>query len=92
VRRPRLGVWTRTDRLEAALTRAALRRDCQRIAHVTGVDPEELLREAEALVGRARAAGAITWEQINAFAGAELGVDPAALQADVDQVATWGRL
>jgi len=91
VRRPRTGMWTRTDRLETSLTRAGLRRDCLRIAQVTGVDPEALIRDAELLVGRARAAGAITWDQINAFAAAELGVDPAALQADVDQVATWGR-
>lgn len=85
--RPRTGVWTRTERLEATLTRAELRRDCARIAHLTGVDPGALLREAEALVARARAAGAITWEQINAVAAVELGVDPAALQADVDAVA-----
>jgi len=88
--RPRLGVWTRTERLEATLTRAGLRRDCARIAHQTGVDPDAVLREAEALVSRARAAGAITWAQITAFAAAELGVDPGDLQADVDQVAALG--
>ncbi len=85
--RPRLGVWTRTGRLEATLTRAGLRRDCLRIARQTGIDPDALLREAEALVSRARAAGAITREQINAFAAAELGVNLADLQAERERVA-----
>ena len=85
--RPRLGVWPRTDRLKATLTRAGLRRDCLRIAHQTGVDPDALLRGAEELVNRARAAGAITWEQINAFAAAELGVNLADLQAERERFA-----
>jgi hypothetical protein len=60
--RSRVGLWTRTDCLEATLTRAGLRRDCARIAHLTGVDPDALLRDAEALMSRAQAAGAIAWE------------------------------
>ncbi len=80
-------VWTRTDRVEARLERAALRRDATRIALTTGVDPEALIREAEALVGRARAAGAVTWEQINAYVATELGIDPDELRAEAERVA-----
>jgi hypothetical protein len=80
-------VWVRTDRVEARLERAALRRDATRIARLTGVDPEALIREAEALVGRARAAGAVTWEQINAYVAAELGIDPEELRVEAERVA-----
>jgi len=54
VKRP-VNVWVRTDRVEARLERASLRQDATRIAQQMGVVPETLIREAEALVGRARA-------------------------------------
>jgi len=82
-----VNVWVRTDRVEARLERATLRRDATRISLATGVDPDTLIREAESLVGRARAAGAITREQINAYAAAELGIDPDELRAETARVA-----
>ncbi len=83
----RVNVWARTDRVEARLERATLDRNATRIALATGADPEALIREAEALVARARAAGARTWEEINAFAAEELGIDPSELQAERERVA-----
>jgi hypothetical protein len=83
----RVNVWVRTDRVQANLERASLRRDATRIAQQMGVVPETLIREAEALVGRARAAGAVTREQINAFAAEELGIDPDELRAETERVA-----
>ncbi len=82
-----VNVWTRTDRVEAKLERAALRRDATRIAQQMGVDPDTLIREAEALVARARAAGAVTREQINAYAAHDLGIDPDELRAETERVA-----
>jgi hypothetical protein len=82
-----VNVWVRTDRVEARMERASLRRDATRIALATGADPEALIREAEALVNRARAAGAITREQITAYAAQELGIDPDALRAETARVA-----
>ena len=83
----RATVWVRTDRVEARLERAALRRDATRIARATGVDPEALMWEAEALMRWARATGAITHEQITAFVAAELGIDPDELRAEAERVA-----
>ncbi len=82
-----VNVWVRTDRVEARMERASLRRDATRIALTTGVDPDTLIREAEALVSRARAAGAVTREQINAYAAQELGIDPDALRAETERLA-----
>ncbi len=82
-----VNVWTRTDRVEARLERATLRRNATRIALATGADPEALIREAEALVARTRAAGARTWEEINAYAARELGIHPSELQAERARVA-----
>jgi hypothetical protein len=82
-----VNVWVRTDRVEARMERASLRRDATRIALATGADPEALIREAEALVARARAAGAITREQINAYAAQELGIDPDELRAETERLA-----
>ncbi len=86
MKRP-VNVWVRTDRVEARLERASLRQDATRIALTTGVDPDTLVREAEALVSRARASGARTWEEINAHAAKELGIDPSELQAETERVA-----
>jgi hypothetical protein len=83
----RVNVWVRTDRVEAKLERTSLRRDATRIALTTGGDPEALIREAEALVARARAAGARTREEINAYTAQELGIDPDELQAETERVA-----
>ncbi len=83
----RVNVWVRTDRVEAKLERTSLRRDATRIALATGADPEALIREAEALVARARAAGARTWDEINAYAAHDLGIDPIELQAETARVA-----
>jgi hypothetical protein len=85
--RQQVNVWTRTDRVAAKLERAALRRDAARIAQQMGVDPETLVREEEALVTRARAAGAITREQINAYAARQLGIDPDKLQEETERLA-----
>jgi hypothetical protein len=82
-----VNVWVRTDRVEARMERTSLRRDATRIALATGADPEALIREAEALVSRARAAGAITWEQINAHAARELGINPDKLQEQTERIA-----
>jgi hypothetical protein len=80
-------VWLRTDRVEAKLERLTLHRNATRIAQQMGVVPETLIREAEALVGRARAAGAVTREQINAFTAEELGIDPDELRAETERLA-----
>ncbi len=85
-----VNVWLRTDRVEARLERASPRRDATQVAHATGVDPHTLIREteaAEALVARARAAGAITREQITAYAAQELGIDPDELRAETERLA-----
>ncbi len=83
-------VWVRTNRVAAQLARASLRRNATRIAQQMGVVPETLIREAEALVGRARAAGAVTREQITAYAARELGIDLSDLQAETERVAAMG--
>ena len=82
-----VNVWVRTDRVEARMERATLHRNATRNALATGTDPEALIREAEALVARARASGARTWEEINAFAAEDLGIDPSDLQAETERVA-----
>jgi hypothetical protein len=82
-----VNVWVRTDRVEEKLERATLHRDATRIAQQMGVVPETLICEAEALVGRARAAGAVTREQINAFVAEELGIDPDELRAETERLA-----
>ena len=82
-----VNVWVRTDRVEEKLERASLRRDATRIALTTGADPEALIRAAEALVARARAAGARTWDEINAYAARELGIDPDELRAETERLA-----
>ncbi len=82
-----VNVWVRTDRVEARLERASLHRSATRIAQQMGGDPETLIRAAEALVARARAAGARTWDEINAYAAHDLGIDPDELQAETERVA-----
>jgi hypothetical protein len=84
----RATVWVRTDRVEARLERASLRRDATRIARATGVDPDTLIREAELLMRRARATGAITHEQITVVVAAELGIDPDQLRVEAERLAT----
>jgi sirohydrochlorin ferrochelatase len=89
-----LSVWTRTGRLEASLQQVAWRRavavqDAElrevvaRVAAETGADPGELLAEAQALVERARAAGARTQAEVDAFALGELGMTEEELRAEV---------
>ncbi len=85
--RRQVNVWTRTDRVEARLERAARRREARRIAGPMGGDPDTLVRDAQMLVGRARAAGASTWEQITAWTAADLGIDVDALRAETERVA-----
>ncbi len=80
-------VWVRTDRVEARLEEAARRRDARRIAGQVGVNPDTLVRDAQMLVGRARAAGASTWKQITAWTAAELGIDADALRAETERLA-----
>ncbi len=53
--RRQVNVWVRTDRVGARLERLTRHRHATRIAQQMGVVPEILIREAEALVGRARA-------------------------------------
>jgi division protein CdvB (Snf7/Vps24/ESCRT-III family) len=87
-------VWTRTGRLEASLQQVALRREVAvqdaelreavtRVAAETGVDPADLLAEAQALVERAAAAGARTQAEVHAFALGELGMTEEELRAEV---------
>ncbi len=82
-----VNVWIRTDRVGARLERASSRRDATRMAHAMGVDPEALIRDAEALVGRARAAGAVTREEINAYVAHELNIDPDELRTETERLA-----
>jgi hypothetical protein len=86
VRRP-VNVWVRADRVEAQLERASLHRDATRIAGQLGVDSDTLVRDAQMLVTRARAAGASTWEQIIAWTATELGIDVDALRAETERLA-----
>jgi hypothetical protein len=78
-------VWARTERVEARVQDIALRREeavqdaelreaVARVAVETGVDPTDLLAEAQALVARARAAGARTQAEVDAFAATEVGL------------------
>ena len=80
------GVWTRAGRLQMPLERRALRREAELVAAEAGVDPGELLAEAEALLGRARAAGARTAAEVDAFCAGELGLDPAAWAAELAEL------
>ena len=77
------GVWRRTERVLAGLERRLLRREVAWAAAEAGVDPEALLHEAEALIARARAAGARTTAEVDAFCAGELGLDPAAWAAEL---------
>ena len=79
-------VWTRAGRLGGALERRALRREAARVAAEVGVSADELVAEAEALLGRARAAEARTAAEVDAFCAGELGIEPAAWAAELADV------
>ncbi len=78
--RGRPSVWRRTAHLvdvawerEWARQAVALRAEVERVAAEVGMDPAYLLGRAEALVARARAAGARSEAEVDAFARRELG-------------------
>jgi hypothetical protein len=94
-------VWRRTGRLEARVQDAALRwelaaRDAElreaaeRVAVKHGLEPADVLAEAQALVERAAAAGAMTEAEVVAFLAREHGMTEDDLQAELAQVeAGW---
>lgn len=91
-------VWTRTGRLEASLQQvvrrrqgvavqdAELREAAERVAAKHGMEPAEVLAEAEALVARAEAVGARTDTEVVAFLAREQGMTEEELQAELAQV------
>jgi gamma-glutamyl:cysteine ligase YbdK (ATP-grasp superfamily) len=94
-------VWSRTGRLEArvqdtalrwelAARDVALREAAERVAAKHGLEPAEVLAEAQALVARAAAAGARTEAEVVAFLAREHGMTEDDLQAELAQVeAGW---
>lgn len=73
-----------------AVQDAELREVVARVAAETGVDPADLLTEAQALVERAAAAGARTEAEVVAFLAREHGMTEKELQAELAQVeAGW---
>ncbi len=63
------GAWER----EWARQAVALRAEVERVAAEVGMDPAFLLGRAEEMVARARAAGARSEVEVDAFARRELG-------------------
>jgi hypothetical protein len=94
-------VWARTELVEARVQDVALRRElatlevelreaAERVAAKHGLEPEEVLTEAQALVERAAAAGARTETEVVAFLAREHGMTEEELQAELAQVeAGW---
>jgi hypothetical protein len=91
------GVWSRTGRLEATLQQVArrravavqeeaLREAAERVAAEEGLEPAEVLAEAQALVARAEAAGARTEAEVIAFLAREQGLTLEELQAELAPV------
>lgn len=59
----------------------------ERVAIEHGLDPAEVVREAEVLLPRVAAAGVLgSAEQLAALLAAEDGLDPAAVLAEVDRL------
>lgn len=90
-------VWRRTGRLEAILHQvalhqelaeqdAALREAVARVAAEHGLEPDEVLADAQALVARAAAAGARTEAEVVAVVAREQGLTVAELQAELGPV------
>jgi hypothetical protein len=94
-------LWSRTGRLEASLQQVALRRAvalqdaelreaAERVGVKHGLEPADVLAEAEALVERAAVAGARTEAEVVAFLAREHGMTEDDLQAELAQVeAGW---
>lgn len=94
-------VWARVRRLET--TRVPRRglsswgpellRAVDEIAAERGLDPADVLAEAQAIMEQCEAAGATTSQEVVAFLAAETGEDPAALWAELAPVlgehSTW---
>lgn len=86
----------RLDRLERPLQGGRLpawaRALAERVAVERGLAPGEVVREAEALLARAMAAGVLgDAEAVAAFLAAEDGLDRAELLAEVDRLMEWVR-
>ncbi len=84
----------RVGRLEAPLPGGRLpgwaRALAARVAGEHGLDPGEVVREAEALLVRAGKAGVLgDAEGLARFLAAERGGDPAELLAEAERIAAW---
>ncbi len=87
-------VWRRTEKLAASLKAVALQRELagqevavrqavERVAAAVGVEPAEVLTEAQTLLMQARAMGARTDAEVVAFVVREQGMSEEELQAEV---------
>jgi hypothetical protein len=82
---------SRVARLEAPLLGGQLPRWARvvagEVAAEVGLDPKEVVREAEAILVRAEAAGMLGSEDdLAAFLGAETGIAPEAILAEVQRI------